>query len=462
MGDTCKRLKQTTIVLQQTPTGTEDATTDSDEDANAPPLANVVIDAKIYAYCQVATAIVGADAYPQYDPAVHGKPVYVGQTTRELHERDTEHLKMSYTVFDRQYATRSQYTLVLLTARRFAAAEKDEDFKDDTLHPAGAWMDYWEAKYISAFDTFVNGFNRTRGGQGAGWLVAMREAMARAAYERFRDTYMPAFRDYYEDEGHVNAPFTHLILGKLLNNIRTGHTQVPPQFEEELRSMGLDTRNQKIVQRDVRWEEYMSAFRKCYKKMGHVNAPQTYPILGKLLNNIRTGKTQVPPQFEEELRSMGLDVRNQTIVQRDARWEEYMSAFRKFYEERGHVNAPQTYPILGKLLNSIRTGNTQVPPQFEEELRTMGFFWCTSNLARHVTRMLKRAVASLDDAETRRAVDAAAMEHARLLARRQEIKGKEALMNAGLFNVPFGTRPLGDGTARFVADLELLKQTQAR
>lgn len=92
----------------------------------------------------------------------------------------------------------------------------------------------------------------------------------------------------------------------------------------------------------------------------------------------------------------------------------------------------------------------------------MGFFWCTSNLARHVTRMLKRAVASLDDAETRRAVDAAAMEHARLLARRQDIKGKEALMNAGLFNVPFGTRPLGDGTARFVADMELLKQTQAR
>ena len=462
MGDTCKRLKQTTIVLQQTPTGTEDATTDSDEDANAPPLANVVIDAKIYAYCQVATAIVGADAYPQYDPAVHGKPVYVGQTTRELHERDTEHLKMSYTVFDRQYATRSQYTLVLLTARRFAAAEKDEDFKDDTLHPAGAWMDYWEAKYISAFDTFVNGFNRTRGGQGAGWLVAMREAMARAAYERFRDTYMPAFRDYYEDEGHVNAPFTHLILGKLLNNIRTGKTQVPPQFEEELRSMGLDVRNQTIVQRDARWEEYMSAFRKFYEERGHVNAPQTHPILGQLLASIRTGRTQVPPQFEEELRSMGLDTRNQKIVQRDVRWEEYMSAFRKCYKKMGHVNAPQTYPILGKLLNSIRTGNTQVPPQFEEELRTMGFFWCTSNLARHVTRMLKRAVASLDDAETRRAVDAAAMEHARLLARRQEIKGKEALITAGLFNVPFGTRPLGDGTARFVADLELLKQTQAR
>jgi hypothetical protein len=205
----------------------------------------------------------------------------------------------------------------------------------------------------------------------------------------------------------------------------------------------------------------MPAFREYYEEKGHVNAPKTYPILGTLLANIRTGRTQVPPQFEEELRSMGLDVRNQKIVQRDARWEEYMPAFRKYYEEMGHVNAPSTHPILGTLLTSIRTGDTQVPPQFEE-LRCMGFFWCPSNLARHVTRMLKRAVASLDDAETRRAVAAAAMEHARLLARRQDIKGKEALMNAGLFKVPFGTRPLGDGTARFVADLELLKQTQAR
>eukprot|EP00966_Prymnesium_polylepis_P179522 4156801-Prymnesium_polylepis.2 len=68
--------------------------------------------------------------------------------------------------------------MVLLTERRFAAAEKDEDFTDQTLHPVGAWMDYWETRYISEFDTFVNGFNRTKGGQGGGWLVAMREAKA--------------------------------------------------------------------------------------------------------------------------------------------------------------------------------------------------------------------------------------------------------------------------------------------
>ena len=75
---------------------------------------------------------------------------------------------------------------------------------------------------------------------------------------------------------------------------------------------------------------------------------------------------------------MGLDVRNQKIVQRDARWEEYMFAFREYYEEKGHVSAPRTHPFLGKLLNSIRIGHTQVPPQFEEELRS----WVSSGALR--------------------------------------------------------------------------------
>ena len=156
---------------------------------------------------------------------------------------------------------------------------------------------------------------------------------------------------------------------------------------------------------------------------------------------------------------MGLDVRNQHIVQRDSRWDEdYMLAFRAYYKQTTHVNAPPTHPILGNLLKSIRVGNTQVPPQFEAEFLSWSLFWCVSNLARHVTRVLKRAVESLDDAEARRVVDEAAMEHSRLLTRRQGIKGKEALSNAGLLKIPFGTKPLGDGTARFAADLERLKQ----
>ena len=68
--------------------------------------------------------------------------------------------------------------MVQLTERLFAAAKQDGDFKGETLHPAGAWADYWESRYISQFDTFYNGLNSTKGGQGSGWLVAVREAKA--------------------------------------------------------------------------------------------------------------------------------------------------------------------------------------------------------------------------------------------------------------------------------------------
>ena len=65
-------------------------------------------------------------------------------------------------------------------------------------------------------------------------MVALREANAKAAYERFLTTYMPAFREYYEKEGNVNARHDHPILGKLLNHIR----RLGPQSWETRRSTG--------------------------------------------------------------------------------------------------------------------------------------------------------------------------------------------------------------------------------
>eukprot|EP00966_Prymnesium_polylepis_P179521 4156801-Prymnesium_polylepis.1 len=91
MGDSSKRLKQTYIVSKQTLAVVEAAATDLEE-----LLPNVDIYAKIYAYCEVTTAIIAADAYAQYAPAVHGRPVYVGQTIQELKDRDRQHSRTSH------------------------------------------------------------------------------------------------------------------------------------------------------------------------------------------------------------------------------------------------------------------------------------------------------------------------------------------------------------------------------
>jgi len=212
--------------------------------------------------------------------------------------------------------------------------------------------------------------------------------------EKWTREYMPAFRSYNESNGHLNISSTHPVIGMLVSNIRSGDTAIPPQFEEELFALGLDVRNQRIVQRDERWtRKYMPAFRAYYEKNKSANAPQSHPVLGKLVANIRTGYTVIPPQFEEELFALGLDVRNQRIVQRDEMWtRKYMPAFRAYYEKNKSANAPPSHPVLGRLVNAIRTGQKAIPPQFEESLHEMGLFLCTASVAKHVAMRLERRV----------------------------------------------------------------------
>ena len=133
-------------------------------------------------------------------------------------------------------------------------------------------------------------------------MVSLHEAIQKQTYLRFRDVYMPAFRQLFEDNNreHCNPSQSHPIIGKLVNRIRTGHTTVPPQYEDELLSMNLDVRNQKIVKRDQRWEnEYMPVFRQCFEDNNreHCNPSQIHPIIGGLARDIRTGYTTVPPQY---------------------------------------------------------------------------------------------------------------------------------------------------------------------
>ena len=485
-------------------------------------LSNVEVNAIVYAYCQNVQGCARTDDVPLYDSSTHGAPVYVGQTIQDIVARDKQHLSYTKSPFDKHYLNSTQYTLVILCRRTFAPATSLSSFRDDTLRPAAEWMDFKEAHFISRFDSYHNGWNSTKGGQGRAWLVAMREAKAKASAKRFETVYMPAFRDYHKEKGHINVQQSHPVLGKLVCSIRSCHTAIPPQHRDELMGMGLDVRNQRTVKRDEIWRvEYMPKFRDYHKDNGHINVSQSHPVLGSLVNVIRTGHTTIPPQYEDELVGMGLDVRNQCTVKRDERWEKwYMPAFRDFYEKHEHINAPRPHPVLGSLVHSIRrkhtiippqyedelmvkgldlhnqhiverderfefeympafreyhkehghpnaarfhpvlgrlvshirTGHTAIPSQYEDEFKEWGFFWCTRNLARHVSRMLGRTVVSLDnDAAAMDAVARAAAHHATLRTLRSTLT-KEERKVSNLTRIPFGNTTIGDGVARFYAD----------
>ena len=135
------------------------------------------------------------------------------------------------------------------------------------------------------------------------------------------------------------------------------------------------------------------------------------------------------------------------------------SAFRLFYKDEKHANASRSHQILGMLVHHIRQDHTHVPPHFVNELRTMKFFWNPNNLAMHVAMILGRTPGSLEvDAEAKGVVEEAVQIHAQLCALRKSIKGRDALSKAGLYHLPFGTKPIG--VARFAADLQKLNEKQ--
>ena len=221
------------------PSDEASGSSDLDDDDDDLALSNEDVWATVYAYCAVGQSRVKADAHPDYDADLHGAPVYVGQTTQTLGERDKQHLTYSSTPFDRAYIDRAQYVLVVLDQRVFPRAEQDREFADATLRPAAEWMDFVEKKFIAQFDTYKSGLNSTAGGQGRGWLVTMREGKAKASNKRFTRVYMPAFRTFHKENGHLNVPRSHAVLGSLMSSIRSGNTAVPPQYEDELRELGF-------------------------------------------------------------------------------------------------------------------------------------------------------------------------------------------------------------------------------
>mmetsp|Transcript_44233 Transcript_44233/g.130399 ORF Transcript_44233/g.130399 Transcript_44233/m.130399 type:complete len:341 (+) Transcript_44233:503-1525(+) len=138
---------------------------------------------------------------------------------------------------------------------------------------------------------------------------------------------------------------THPVLGHLMHDLRRRRTQIPPQFEQQLLSMGLDLSDQNIAARIKRWDDvYMPAFRKVYKDTGSANAPRIHPVLGHMMPRIRKGSAQIPPQYEEELLSMGLDLSNQKIATRDKMWEKQYMPLMRDYGVKTKLLDDKTFP----------------------------------------------------------------------------------------------------------------------
>jgi hypothetical protein len=327
-------------------------------------------------YTHKLTGIVYAYCYK-----LDGTFAYIGQTRQSLEVRDYQHRFESKTKFDKLYIDDETNVFTkpfILATKDFEETGKDFDnVEAQCKKKCCDWMNEKEIYFIEKHETYHSskGLNMTTGGQYLNRHFSFFLANIKKRNARWKNEIMPAFREC--EWGKKNRlweiPFSTKVLGVLINNMRCGRSTIPPQYLEELNEIGFMNGNGvnfcrfKVV--------YMPAFRASeYAKQKEIwKIPQNTKVLGTLLNCMRQGRTPIPDAFRNEINEMGFcDGKSFTFCKFKF---VYMPALRNstFGQNKRIWSIPRKYPVIGRMLNSIRNGDLIVPSLFVSELNLLGF-----------------------------------------------------------------------------------------
>ena len=206
----------------------------------------------------------------------------------------------------------------------------------------------------------------------------------------------------------------------------------------------------------------MPRCQECYEKRGTINISQRDPEFSDvaiLVMNMRSGNTEIPYEFKAKLRELGFDDRNQNDVKYNEDWETiHMPAIKTYSIKYGHINIywkNKEFPKTGILFHHIRTGHNTVPNQFKQQLIDYGFIYDLNNLYNHIKFVIGRTPGRPErDTDVRNALFRVSTYHNSMREKRKG-KSRKELVELGIFMLPFGTKPLGDGIDRFLNDMEL-------
>jgi hypothetical protein len=115
--------------------------------------------------------------------------------------------------------------------------------------------------------------------------------------------YRPAYEAYVAEHGTLRTiPRSHPTLGRLVHDIRTNHASVPPEHMEWMLANGFVMNHYQAV-----WDlDYRLAFEQYLAKHGTLRTiTNSHPTVGKLVENIRSCNTSVPPEHMNWLRANG-------------------------------------------------------------------------------------------------------------------------------------------------------------
>jgi hypothetical protein len=263
--------------------------------------------------------------------------VYVGQTMQKLEKRDKAHLGTRKQEFDKVYTSKSLFDLKVLEKKTFTAEIQSNSEWKRFIKSYGGWMDEREKYYIKKYNTWKgeHGFNQNEGGQGLSQHVRMAQSAFKTSLNKFCTKYWPAMLAFLETKK-----------AKL------------PCGTPSLLMVG-----------------------------------QNEPILGVLINHIRTGVTSVPAFYKKLMIEHGHSDNHSEGMWKQVYWPA-MLAFLKTKKAKLPGGTPsllmvgQNEPIIGRLIKNIRSGHTSVPAFYKKLLDEHSMFWSTSNVAKHVLRKL--------------------------------------------------------------------------
>ncbi len=292
------------------------------------------VDCIIYVYCKPGTNIV----------------VYVGQTRVKLKTRDKQHLAGRKQEFEKVYTSKSKFELKALEKKTFTANIQSKSEWTRFIKSYGEWMDEREKYYIKHYDTYVDPIkfqekwletqwdklNRDPGGQGLAQHVRIAHSAFKRSLNKFRTKYWPAMQAFLETEraklpcgtpSLMMVEKNERIIGILIINIRRGHTSVPAFYK-------------KLMLEHGHVDDYSDGMWK------HVNWPSVEAFLKK-------EEAKLPVSGTPAL-----------------------------------MMAKKKKPIIGTLIDSIRTGTTSFPARYKKMFDESGMFWSTENVAKHVLRKM--------------------------------------------------------------------------
>jgi hypothetical protein len=192
-------------------------------------------------------------------------------------------------------------------------------------------------------------FNLTPGGQGDPHRVWK----GLEAYSRKKlNKVWPKLKAYHEEHGHLRVPQSDPDLGRIVNGIRSqngflSHADFKAWLDERDFDYGHTRRAH--LEEDV-WPK----LRVYHEEHGHLRVPQSDPVLGTIVNNIRGSKCFL----SHEDFKVWLDEHGFVYDPRRAHLEEEVwPKFKAFYEAHEHLRVPRSNPDLGTIVHHIRTRN---------------------------------------------------------------------------------------------------------